>query len=206
MDKSSSVKNTIAESIYWTERYDEDRTGWDIGYPSTPIKTYIDQLDDKALKILIPGAGNAYEAEYLYQSGFQNVHVLDISPVPLQAFKKRNANFPANQLIHGNFFEHQEQYDLIIEQTFFCSFPPTKENRHGYAERMSKLLKPNGKLVGLWFSFPLTGDMEKRPFGGTKEEYLAYFEPFFKVQTFEACYNSIPPRSGKELFGILVKK
>jgi len=56
MDKSSSVKNTIAESIYWTERYDEDRTGWDIGYPSTPIKSYIDQLDDKALKILIPGA------------------------------------------------------------------------------------------------------------------------------------------------------
>jgi len=40
---------------------------------------------------------------------------------------------------------------------------------------MSKLLKSGGKLVGLWFDIPLTGDLEKRPFGGTKEEYLEYF-------------------------------
>lgn len=39
---------------YWTERYLEGRTGWDIGYLSTPIKTYIDQLKDKDISILIP--------------------------------------------------------------------------------------------------------------------------------------------------------
>ena len=206
MSEKHVILNTKTESKYWTERYEESRTGWDIGYPSTPIKTYIDQLVDKSLKILIPGAGNAYEAEYLFQKGFQNVYVLDISAPPLEAFKKRNPNFPSDQLIHGNFFEHQEQYDLIFEQTFFCSFPPTKDNRVSYTDKMNKLLKPEGKLVGLWFTYKLTGDMEKRPFGGTKEEYLTYLEPYFKVQTFELCYNSIPPRAGNELFGMFIRK
>jgi len=70
--------NTNSENKYWSKRYEENQTGWDIGYPSTPIKTYVDQLENKDLKILIPGAGNAYEAEYLWQQGFKNVHVLDI--------------------------------------------------------------------------------------------------------------------------------
>jgi len=206
MKNSSKITDTTTESNYWTQRYDEDRTGWDIGYPSTPIKTYIDQLENKSLKILIPGAGNAYEAEYLFRKGFENVHVLDISKSPLKAFQTRNPKFPSDHLIHGNFFEHQGQYDLIIEQTFFCSFPPTPENRTSYAHKMSQLLKANGKLVGLWFTYPLTGDMEKRPFGGTKEEYLSYLETQFKVYNFELCYNSIPPRDGNELFGIFNKR
>ena len=206
MNDNDEVLNTEKESTFWTERYSENRTGWDIGYPSTPIKEYIDQISNKSLKILIPGAGNAYEAEYLFQQGFHDVYVLDISSAPLEAFKKRNPQFPSDQLIQENFFEHQGEYDLIIEQTFFCSFPPKKENRTKYAEKMSHLLKPKGKLAGLWFTFPLTGDMEKRPFGGSKEEYLTYFDPHFKVQTFEPCHNSIPPRAGNELFGIFVKK
>ena len=69
---------------------------------------------------------------------------------------------------------------------------------------MSALLKPGGKLVGLWFKHPLF-EGAKRPFGGTKAEYLTYFEPLFEVKTFEDCYNSIPPRMGNELFGIFEK-
>jgi len=198
----SDVKNTQSESDFWSIRYKEGRTGWDIGFPSTPIKEYIDQIEDKSKSILIPGAGNAYEAEYLHQQGFVNTHVLDISSTPLVEFNKRNPNFPKENLLEANFFHHQGQYDLILEQTFFCSFPPTKENRETYAKQMSALVKPGGKLVGLWFTMPLTGDMVKRPFGGDKEEYLSYLSPYFKVHTFEECYNSIPPREGNELFGI----
>jgi thiopurine S-methyltransferase len=194
------------EQNYWTERYINLSTGWDIGYPSTPIKEYIDQLTDTSLQLLIPGAGNAYEAEYLWRKGFKNVVVIDISEIPLNNFKKRNPDFPENQLVHGNFFEHKGNYDVIIEQTFFCSFVPTDENRSAYAKQMASLLKPFGKLVGLWFNFPLTNDMEKRPFGGDKTLYLKYLEPYFKTVIFEPCYNSITPRQGKELFGLFTKK
>jgi len=200
-----NVKNTVEQKAFWSTRYEENRTGWDIGYPSTPLKAYIDQLENKELKILIPGAGNAYEAEYLHQQGFKNVFVLDISEYPLNALKERVPTFPASHLIQGNFFEHKGQYDLIFEQTFFCSFEPTKENRQRYAQKMANLLVKGGKLVGLWFDIPLIPNTSKRPFGGTKEEYLKYLSPYFKVRIFEACYNSIKPRSGNDLFGIFEK-
>jgi methyl halide transferase len=198
--------NTAQTENYWTDRYQTQNTGWDIGYPSTPLKEYIDQLTDKSISILIPGAGNAYEAEYLWAQGFKNIFVMDISAIPLQNFKAKNPLFPNEQLIEANFFEHTGQYDLIIEQTFFCSFEPTKENREMYGRQMAALLKPNGKLAGVWFDIPLIeGNMDKRPFGGSKNEYLQYLSTYFQIKTFETCYNSIEPRAGQELFGIFVK-
>ena len=198
--------NNSKEQDYWTQRYHENRTGWDIGYPSTPIKEYVDQLEDKDISILIPGAGNGYEAEYLWQEGFKNVFVLDISEVPLKHFQKRNPDFPKEQLLLEDFFQHQSKYDLIFEQTFFCSFVPTDENRNAYAKKMASLLKPKGKLVGLWFDFPLTENLKKRPFGGNKELYLSYLNPYLTTTIFTRCYNSIEPRQGSELFGIFKRK
>lgn len=203
---AEDVFDSENQRAYWSARYDEARTGWDIGYPSTPLKTYIDQLTDKSIQILIPGAGNAYEAAYLFEQGFLNTVILDISSIPLKAFGDRFPAFPKEQLVNENFFSFEGQFDLIIEQTFFCSMPPLPANRQAYALQMSKLLKPGGKLMGLWFDIPLTGDLEKRPFGGTKEEYLTYLDPYFKVKTFAPAHNSIPPRAGNELFGIFVRK
>jgi len=183
---------------FWANRYAEERTGWDIGYPSPPLMDYLDGLSDKQLNILIPGAGNGYEAEYAWKQGFRNVSVLDIAAAPLANLQERIPDFPADQLIQGDFFTHYGQYDLILEQTFFCSFEPDPVTRHAYARQMHALLKPGGKLAGLWFDLP-TGI--SRPFGGTKEEYLSYLEPHFNVLAFAKATNSIKPRAGNELFG-----
>lgn len=187
---------------YWEERYSQQLTGWDIGYISTPLKTYADQLEDKNLRILIPGAGNSYEAEYLYENGFKNVYIIDIAKPPLQNFKKRVPSFPDEQLIEGDFFDLDMKFDLILEQTFFCALNP--QGRKDYAQKAYELLSKHGKIAGLLFNFPLTE--EGPPFGGSKREYLTYFEPLFKIKVFEACYNSIKPREGKELFFIFEKK
>jgi len=195
----------LSDEYYWTNRYKDRSTGWDIGHISPPLKAYFDQLKHKDYKILIPGAGNAYEAEYLFKNGFKHVYVLDISDVPLTAFKSRNPDFPNEQLINGDFFKLKGTYDIVIEQTFFCSFPPNKLNREAYAKQMSSLLNVGSKLVGLWFDIPLIEDIEKRPFGGDKNLYQRYLEPYFNTIVFETCYNSIPPRQGKELFGIFEK-
>ena len=55
---------------YWTGKYLQQETGWDMGGVSPPLKTYADQLPSREMQILIPGAGNAYEAEYLFHQGF----------------------------------------------------------------------------------------------------------------------------------------
>ncbi len=186
---------------YWDNRYKEGTTGWDIGYISTPLKDYFNQLEDTSLNILIPGGGNAYEAEYLFQNGFKNVTIVDISETALSNIQKRVPNFPKSQLFHQDFFEFEGSFDLIIEQTFFCALDP--KLRKQYAIKMHSLLKPKGKLVGVLFDFPLTQDGP--PFGGSKKEYLTYFEPYFQIEILEGCYNSIPPRASRELFFKVLK-
>jgi methyl halide transferase len=187
---------------YWTKRYEEHETGWDAGSITTPLKEYIDQLTDKNISILIPGAGNAHEAEYLFKNGFKNVFVIDISEEPLKNFKNRVPEFPSQNLLFEDFFEHSGKYDLIIEQTFFCAIDPTLRKK--YADKMFDLLKPKGKLVGLLFNDKLNNDQP--PFGGNKEEYIKYFGKHFKFKTFDPCYNSIKPREERELFINFVRK
>ncbi len=187
---------------FWNHKYLSGETGWDIGHVSTPLKEYIDQLSDKNLKILIPGGGNSYEAEYLVKNGFTNVFVVDISSIPLKNLAERVPSFPKENLLHSDFFELEETFDLILEQTFFCALEPSL--REDYVNKMHELLKPEGKLIGLLFNIPLNND--KPPFGGNKEEYHSLFESKFKIEKMETAYNSIPQREGNELFFKLRKK
>lgn len=187
---------------FWTERYLNNQTGWDLGGPSTPMKEYIDQLKDNNLSILIPGAGNAYEAEYLFSKGFKNVTVIDISEEPLKNIQNRLPDFPKENLVFGDFFDLHKQFDLILEQTFFCALHPSL--RQKYVEQVFALLKSKGKLAGVLFIEPLNTEMP--PFAATKEEYTAFFNPKFSFKVFEKCTNSIKPRAGRELFIILEKK
>ncbi|CAM1345343.1 methyltransferase [Tenacibaculum amylolyticum] len=186
---------------FWSNKYAKHKTGWDLGAVSPPLKAYFDQLEDLNLKILIPGAGNAYEAEYLVKKGFKNVFVVDISEAPLKNLKERVPEFPINNLIHKDFFELEMTFDVIIEQTFFCAIHP--EKRAAYAEKMNELLNANGKLVGLLFDAELNTDHP--PFGGNKTEYINYFKPYFNIDIMEPCYNSYHNRQGMELFVKLKK-
>ncbi|TYC18056.1 SAM-dependent methyltransferase [Bizionia gelidisalsuginis] len=189
---------------YWNDRYKAEEIGWDLGQVSPPLKAYFDGLpeSDKAITILIPGGGNAYEAEYLHHLGFKNVFVVDVSERALLNFKTRVPSFPEEHLLYQNFFEVELTFDLIIEQTFFCALDP--KLRPDYAQKIHELLTVNGMVTGLLFNFPLASTQP--PFGGETLEYLTYFEPYFKVTVMEPCYNSIESRAGKELFFSLTKQ
>lgn len=192
----------IIDKDFWEKRWENKETGWDAGAITTPLKEYFDQLKDKNISILIPGCGNAYEAEYLFNNGFKNTFIIDIAAQALESFAKRVPNFPASHLICDDFFKHEGQYDLIVEQTFFCALYPSLRN--SYAKKMHELLKPGAKLVGLLFSIPL--NETHPPFGGNKAEYETYFSPYFKFRHFDTCYNSIKPRANNELFVLFEKQ
>lgn len=181
---------------YWTDRYQKGYTGWDIGYPSTPIVQYLDQIQNKNLSILIPGAGNAHEAAYAFNSGLKNTHILDISSIPLENFKSNFPDFDREKILKGDFFEHSGSYDLILEQTFFCALPPQK--RVDYCKKMQDLLSPEGRLVGVLFGVEF--DRPGPPFGGSIENYQNLFSNYFTIETLEPCVNSIPARQGTEVF------
>lgn len=186
---------------YWNERYQNQQTGWDIGFASTPLVAYMEQITNKNLQILIPGCGNAYEAFILAEKGFQNITLIDIAPKLVENLQEKCKNYPQIKVLHQDFFEHQGSYDLILEQTFFCAIAPSL--RAAYAKKMHELLKENGKLVGVLFNRAFESSP---PFGGSADEYKNYFSPYFDYKVFASCYNSIAPRAESELFVILQKK
>jgi methyl halide transferase len=180
---------------YWNNRYEAEETGWNLKTISPPLKAYIDQLTDKNLRILIPGCGSGHEAEYLLKQGFQDVTVIDIAPLAVERIKLYLSDYQSIKIICADFFTHSGEYNLILEQTFFCALDPALRTK--YVQKMSELLTQNGKLVGLLFGvqFP-----KNPPFGGSREDYLTLFSDKFKINFIEPCYNSVKPREGNELF------
>lgn len=196
---------TSLTEAYWRQRYQANHTSWDAGTITPPLRAYFDQLgptDNR--RILVPGAGRAYEAEYLHQLGFSEVFVVDLAPEALRALGQRVPDFPADHLLHQDFFalHAASPFDLIVEQTFFCALDPVL--RPAYAQQCARLLGAGGTLAGLLFEADF-GDSSEPPFGGSRQEYRAYFEPYFEFQHFETAYNSLRPRQGRELF-ICLKK
>ncbi len=180
---------------YWSNRYNRQDTGWNIGQPAPPLIKYLQKVP-VSTSILIPGCGHGHEALFLAKMGYQQVTVLDIAAEPLQHLQSQLPPGNHVQLVKANFFDHHAHYDLMVEQTFFCALEPTL--RKAYALHSQQLLSvKQGKLMGLLFdrSFDINP-----PFGGSKEEYQLLFKNYFTRLHLEPCYNSIPARQGSELF------
>jgi len=192
----------LLDRDFWDDRYASGETGWDIGGPSRPLREFIDTLTDKDIRILIPGCGNGHEAAYLNRLGFSDVTVIDIAPLAVSRFKELVPDFPDEKVICGDFFGHSGEYDLILEQTFFCALDPSL--RGAYANMMHTLLRPGGKLAGVLFGVPMNANHP--PFGGSRDEYIGLFSLLFEVARLEECTNSIAPRMGSELWTELVKR
>lgn len=186
---------------FWNQCYLENTTGWDLGAVSPPIKAYIDTLQNKDMSILIPGCGNAHEAEYLLEQGFTNVTLVDISNVAVERLKEKFKGKKI-QIINSDFFNHFGKYDLMIEQTFFCALDIPF--RAKYVQHASELLNDNGILAGLLFNC----DFGKQgpPFGGNKSEYKQLFSPYFEIKKIDTASKSVKPRLGNELFIEFIKK
>jgi SAM-dependent methyltransferase len=111
------------------------------------------------------------------------------------ALKQKFAENKNIKIVLGDFFEHKNQYDIIIEQTFFCALHPN--DREKYVFKMHELLRKNGKLIGLLFN----REFEKSPpFGGSLKEYEMLFANSFILNSISPAINSVTPRTNSELF------
>ena len=194
---------TMFDRQFWEGYYKNENLPWDMGRVSPPLKAYIDQIRDKDMRILIPGSGRGHEAVYLWENGFRNFFILDVARPALEYVRQQLPQLPDNHFICEDFFSHQNRYDLILEQTFFCALHPSLRTQ--YACQMYRLLKPGGKIVGVLFTFPLNETQKTPPFGGSMEEYVRLFGAVFSNIYIEPCYNSHPARHGREAFIILNK-
>ncbi|MCO6461743.1 MAG: methyltransferase domain-containing protein [Saprospiraceae bacterium] len=187
---------------FWNQRWKSGQTGWDIGYASPPIISFMMQYPDKKASILIPGCGNAYEAEKLAAMGFSDITLIDISEELVLRLREKFINTPQIKVMNGDFFRHQGRYDLVLEQTFFCA--QVIERRQEYVSQIAALLNDGGMLAGVLFGVDFGKDGP--PFGGNADTYRTLFGTYFNIKKLEPCYNSIPARAGSELFILFEKK
>ncbi len=192
----------ILDAEFWDNMWKNNLTGWDVGYASPPIATFLEQYKDRDARILIPGCGNAHEAVFMVQNNFTNITLVDISEEAVARLRKKFGDIPQINILCQDFFELEGEFDLIIEQTFFCTHPLGR--REEYARKTASLLRKGGILAGVLFGKNF--EHQRPPFGGVKEEYLPVFEPYFHIDIMEDCYNSISPRAGSELFIKLTKR
>ena len=191
-----AISQTDLDQTYWENQWQNERTGWDLGQSCPAIESYMEQHQNITAKILIPGCGNAHEAEFLWDLGYRDITLLDISPKATEIISQKFENKLGIKVICGDFFEHHGRYDLVIEQTFFCALPTLMRKK--YAEKMHELLNENGRIIGVLFN----RNFEKKgpPFGGSIPEYEFIFKKYFQIIKMEECYNSIKPRQGTEAF------
>lgn len=187
---------------FWDEKWINQSTGWDIGYASPAIIHFLETYKNKDAKILIPGCGNAYEAEWLINNNFTNITLIDISPTLVDRLRDKFNDNPNITIVCDDFFHLTERFDLIIEQTFFCALNP--DLRTDYVAKMSQILKDGGEIIGLLFNKEF--DQQGPPFGGSIQEYHQLFNTLFNINKLEECANSIPPRAGSEAFIHFIKK
>lgn len=184
------------DARYWQSRYLEGNTPWDLGAASPAITAYLSGLQDKSARILIPGAGKAWEALWLLQHGFRQVFICDWAEAAFEEFRQQVPDFPAEHLLVCDFFALDPPYDIIIEQTFVSAIPPVQWK--AWAAQCARLLEPGGRVAGLLFASPFTS--AGPPFGADREDYLNIFGEELEILRMERTDLSIAPRLGNELF------
>jgi SAM-dependent methyltransferase len=190
------------EPEFWEQRYRANRMAWDQhGVPAALI--HFLEGNSKKGTALIPGCGSGYEVKAFHEFDWRPLAV-DFSPAAVErAHAVLGELASAVQL--ADFFKGElgGPFDVVYERTFLCSLPP--ERWTAYAQRMAELLKPGGRLVGL---FAYGEEDEPPPFPLTRASARSLFGAQFMLAEDHAipAEQSLPLFVGKERWQVWRRK
>ena len=192
-------------SQFWEDIYLAGDTGWDLSGPTPIYKNLANKLKTGSLCII--GCGRGYDAIMFAKKGFQ-VTAVDFAPSAIQALKQMavESEVEVNTLeldIFALLPSYQNSFDYVIEQTCFCAIHPSR--RKEYEIMVQGILKPNGKLVGLWFPLDKHIDEGGPPYGTSVNEVKTIFNNGWEIVKEEFSEHSIKPRKEREKL-IIFKK
>ena len=194
------------DTQFWEDIYLDDDAGWDLGGVTPVFDDIADQLSRG--KVCIVGCGKGYDAVMFSQKGFE-VTAVDFAPSAVIALEtisnKENVNI---QILQSDIFaltpEYDSVFDYVIEQTCFCAVNP--QRRQEYERLVYKILKPGGKLIGLWFPLDKTIEDEGPPWGITIDEVKSIFKNGWIIEREEFPEISIRTRKNREKLIIFGKQ
>ena len=203
MNRNEFDFQKVEASNFWNDKYIKNEISWDLAGP-TPAFVKWFKNKNKNKKIIIPGAGNGYDAIHLAKSNF-DVYAVDFASEPIANMK--NKNLSNLNLIMNDFFnlskKYNSQFDYFLEYTFFCAINPRR--RFNYIKKSFELLKPNGVFVGMLLPIDNNSKDEGPPFAVNIEETIEMFSEFYTNIKLKKTKLSIEPRKEIELF-ITMKK
>lgn len=196
---------TPSDPAYWQSAYDEGRTRWDIG-DAAPAWAELLRLHPLPVgRALVLGAGRGHDALWFAARGDQ-VTAVDFAPSRVEASRDAaNAAGLSVDVRQMDLFDLPKSglppFDLVIEHTCFCAIEP--QRRQEYVSVVTAMTKPGGHFVGVFFwQTPPDGP----PFQTSEAEIRKLFTPAFEIERLEPNPVSIPPRAGREGWGVFRRR
>ena len=208
MSMSVEKPHTSEQREFWEHLYQAGTTPWDLGCPAPPLATFLNSnYKVKPGSILVLGCGSGHDCMLFARHGFQ-VTGIDFAPSAIRAtnekFSQAGIAGTSGFLLERDIFdihEYDHYFDYVLEHSCFNSIHPSR--RRTYAWTVHDLLKPGGKLIGLWWTVDRPGGP---PFGVLKEELFELFSPYFNFDLIHIPNDSAPARKGTELFTLMTAK
>jgi methyl halide transferase len=184
----------------WEQRYQDGRDPWDLGCPAPPF-VHLLAAAPKPGRMAVLGCGSGQDARLFAAAGFDVVG-FDFAPSAIarsrSAARDRGLSV---QFLQRNIFElateFPQGFDYVLEHTCFCAVDPAL--RAAYVQVVRQVLRPQGRLIGLFFTHSRAGGP---PFGVTPQAVLDYFTPYFDPIVFQPAQDSIARRQGEEHLAI----
>ncbi len=196
----------VSKPGFWESLYRAGRTGWDLGGPTPIFQEWLRDNKGKGEKVCVIGAGNGHDAIAFAKAGYK-VTAVDFAPTPARylADKAAAAKLPLTVLPIDMFqlpTKRPEHFDLVLEYTTFCSIDPHR--RDIYVATVASILKPEGRLLALFFPMEQAADVGP-PFGLSRVEIRERFERYFHIVSEEWPEDSVPTRRLRELIVLMEK-
>ena len=193
------MEDPVNTAEFWEACYETEMDNWDIGGPTPTFKRLSKDLPKG--KICVIGCGRGYDVVTFAKAGFE-VTAVDFARSAVLATREnarkaevdvtvlRDDLFNLPEALHGKF-------DYILEYTCFCAINP--DRRFEYDRVVWQLLKPDGKLLGLFF--PLDKDVVEGgpPWGVSISELHKLFSLHWSLESEEMPNESIEPRVDREV-------
>ncbi|MCT7951544.1 TPMT family class I SAM-dependent methyltransferase [Ancylothrix sp. C2] len=201
VSEADNSVNSVEVASFWQQRYEEKRTGWDLGQPAPPFVSFLDSADSiPPGRVAVLGCGRGYDALLFATKQFQVIG-FDFAPAAISEAQKLAAEKNVSvEFLQRDIFELEPaflgSFDYVVEHTCFCAIPPSK--RADYVQLVKSLLRPSGELIALFFTHSRQGGP---PFGVSPAEIKSYFAKDFELISLQPVTNSIPARQDEEHFG-----
>lgn len=195
----------------WNRRYETGDTPWEKGLPAPPLLELIGKLGTEICvggPVLVPGCGSGHDVRALAAAGLAVVGV-DLAPLAIAAAES-HPRAGDETYEHADFLDPDwragKRFSAIWEHTCFCAIHPAL--RPDYARACADLIKPGGRLIGVFFLTPNEPGTEHEgpPFNSTIPEIEGHFAPWFVREHGWIPENAYPGREGQEWLVVFRRK